>query len=422
MDKVTKFLEKHVQWVALGLGALFLIWMIYGNIIQRPVSVPVGTEPAATPGEVDVIIADGPAKKLDAEMQNTTVPKIEVKDFNTALTQNLGAAPSTYALLTVPWTSIPTQSTGPIVVPVIEAPKAAQVTELPHVPAPTDLQVSQGRSNVMVPNPPTAVGPGVAPVGPVANGQGTPMDKNWVSVGGMIPIQKLATEFADKKIPSGLNVTTMLRVQLVRQEQDTGGNWGPEKVVDPLLNVSLMELPGANSGLNQQNNYVQWAEKDQLDLLRPTFYQVLQADPWRSPWTPAPEQVVVEEAFDPSKVGNDLSKLTPDQMKQYQDYRAAKDKEAKDKAAARRGSSRTGGGPGPGGYPGGEPGGLSSGGYGGGGSTAARRTPPPATAASANSSRFGTARLSAATRRYAGKSWLSDAWDAGNVWPTRWRR
>ena len=36
MQKVTAFLEQHVQWIAIGLGALFCLYMIYGYVITPP--------------------------------------------------------------------------------------------------------------------------------------------------------------------------------------------------------------------------------------------------------------------------------------------------------------------------------------------------------------------------------------------------
>ena len=37
MQKVIDFLEKHVQWVALGLGGLFLLLMVYLYVLTPPV-------------------------------------------------------------------------------------------------------------------------------------------------------------------------------------------------------------------------------------------------------------------------------------------------------------------------------------------------------------------------------------------------
>jgi len=37
MDKVKKFLEANVQWLAIALGVGFLGWMIWGYVLQKPV-------------------------------------------------------------------------------------------------------------------------------------------------------------------------------------------------------------------------------------------------------------------------------------------------------------------------------------------------------------------------------------------------
>ena len=50
MNKVLPILEKYVQWIALGIGVLFLLLMAYSYLAQSPVMVPVGTK-EVTPGE-----------------------------------------------------------------------------------------------------------------------------------------------------------------------------------------------------------------------------------------------------------------------------------------------------------------------------------------------------------------------------------
>jgi hypothetical protein len=52
MDKVLPIIEKHVQWFALGLGALFLGLMAYSYVVQTPVTVPVAGRPMV-PSQVD---------------------------------------------------------------------------------------------------------------------------------------------------------------------------------------------------------------------------------------------------------------------------------------------------------------------------------------------------------------------------------
>jgi hypothetical protein len=371
MQKVTKLLEKYVEWIVLCLGVLFLLWMIYGNVIQRPVTVPVAGQ-EVSPGEIDQMVYDGPVKKLQGDMLSTTVPPMPVQDFLKDQQDKLSADPTALASLNRYWIStLVTGSTG-VQTPTNEVPVVAQVVKLPEpAPAAINLQISSDRSNVLKPSP------GAVPAGGGAANAGIPTDINWVSVSADIDVKKIAADFADKHIPAALSNVTMLRVILTREEQNAQGNWGNPTVVDPLTNVSLEDLPNQAAGIPVQSAYVQWAEKNQADLLQPPFYQVLQGAAWRTPGTAAPQPVVQEAPFDPATFSGNPSTLPPDQKQQYEDYQKQKEKEARDKrraaAAAHQSSTTTPPYPGPGG-PGGYGGG---GGYPGPGATPTppRRTP-----------------------------------------------
>ena len=42
MEKALAILEKYVQWIALGLGGLFLLGIVYNYVLQDPVTVKLG--------------------------------------------------------------------------------------------------------------------------------------------------------------------------------------------------------------------------------------------------------------------------------------------------------------------------------------------------------------------------------------------
>jgi hypothetical protein len=44
MQKVVELLEKHVQWVALGLGVVWLLLMTWTYVINPPAEVTIGSE------------------------------------------------------------------------------------------------------------------------------------------------------------------------------------------------------------------------------------------------------------------------------------------------------------------------------------------------------------------------------------------
>ena len=59
MNKILAFLEKHVQWIALGLGGLYLGYMIFTYAVQTPVLEPGIASTPLTPGEVGGVFDPG---------------------------------------------------------------------------------------------------------------------------------------------------------------------------------------------------------------------------------------------------------------------------------------------------------------------------------------------------------------------------
>ena len=58
MQKVLAFLERHVQWVGIALGAVYLLWMVWAYVLNNPTQVQLAD------GKVRV---EGPKGKLEME-------------------------------------------------------------------------------------------------------------------------------------------------------------------------------------------------------------------------------------------------------------------------------------------------------------------------------------------------------------------
>jgi hypothetical protein len=352
MQKLVAILEKNVEWFALGLGGLFFLYMIYGFIIQKPVTSNVGPA-VVTPGEVDPTIQDGPAKDLKIKMDDRTVPKMVVKNF----VQDVEVA---FAGPTTPLPQLPGYN-GPsnqeVSSDLNKAPtppppsNTAQVTHLPEPAAPFGLDYSQGRSNVVQPLPGAAAAAAAGGGNPnPAQLAGAAADKNWVTVSGVISMKSLADQWIRNKIPPQPNTTTILRVELVREEQNLAGGWGDDVTVPPLLNVNLQPMPPKDAPPGVAQPYQQWAEGDQKDICQPDFYTVSQGDSWLIPGQLPPNAAnaqVVDTSFDPAKVkSSDIKNLTPDQKKQYDDYRKQQDEQKRQEQRQRWQQSHPPGGSG----------------------------------------------------------------------------
>src|SRR5688572_8267397 len=78
MQKVTELLEKNVEWIAIALGALFMLFMTWTYVLNPVASVKIGTADLG-PGEVDVHTFTNIGKELETRMNEnvklpTTVP------------------------------------------------------------------------------------------------------------------------------------------------------------------------------------------------------------------------------------------------------------------------------------------------------------------------------------------------------------
>jgi hypothetical protein len=88
MKKVVEFLEQYVEWVVLGLAAVWILWIAWGYVINTPVTVTLNGKAVAA-GEVDSIVNDQYAKPLQSAISDPTLPQARVQDNIKALAQGL---------------------------------------------------------------------------------------------------------------------------------------------------------------------------------------------------------------------------------------------------------------------------------------------------------------------------------------------
>jgi hypothetical protein len=330
MDKVKKFLEAHVQWVALALAAAFLGWTVYGYVLQKPASSAVGNVPTASPGDIPHIIWDGPGQQVKGDLEGKEVPKDigpKVNYPQVAIDARNGNSPAVAIHLPTPWTPIPVDDN-------INIDKGAgtnqgpKITALPDAPPLVNLLISKGHSNVPAPLPPQIAG---APA-PQGN-QVQAVDKIWLTVEGTVQTAKLAESFKKVGIAQGspFSSTCMFRVILIRQERLLDGSWGPDTEIGPLDISQLVPLPPIDAAPMDQKDYQDFAEKSVVPICTPAFYQVLQGDVWYEPGTKNPNQTLdmVDDGFDPKDplaYKGDPTKLLPSEKKLYDDAKAKQEK------------------------------------------------------------------------------------------------
>lgn len=325
MQKALDYLEKYVQWVALGLGAIYLLYILWAYVVTPPVSTTLKTRDGmqtVTLADIDQLTVEGPAKQLQRAMDNTTPVQIHVTRFDEQF-----AAAMKWTGIDFPqfatgnWISSPT---APIELQEIAhnqqttAPTVA-ATVPTGIPAPVAAAIEAGRSRIQPPAN-IAAAPNVPPGNPVQPVANQSVDKLWATASFKIPMAPIAKAFADAKVPPAQMQTLFLSVEVVREESMDGG-WGNSTVITPLPLVQMMPFPKADDR-GGEVVYQDWASKNQDLILQPPFYQTLGGDPWHVPGSVIPVVANPNQpnpgAFDPSRVRPaDVAKLTPDQKQQY---------------------------------------------------------------------------------------------------------
>src|SRR6476646_715375 len=145
--KIGEFFEKHVQWIALGLAGLWLLWVGWTYGVNRPEVEISGTKYSA--GNVDEHIRDTDVATLATKLGNQSVPPglLEVPDFTEAFVTAMNGTPPVQAPPLAFNSPQPYQLTdfGPNNAINRPGPKWV-VNEFPKVVVPTNPTVLTGRS------------------------------------------------------------------------------------------------------------------------------------------------------------------------------------------------------------------------------------------------------------------------------------
>lgn len=294
--KILVYLEQYVEWVAVTLGGLWLIYMLLGYVLGTPVKVQLGAQ-EVTPGSVDRRIVDTAVNQLDVKMQPSVVPAMIVRPYGELFVDAISFKGVNISDIGTPqmlWAIAPSMiiPDGPPS-PDEDLPRAIAV---PTAVAAAYDSMSTGRSVVDLGN--------VAGVPAPATGNA---DRDWVSVAFTIPTAGLKASFEAAKVPKFLG-TTFLNVELVRQEKLPDDTWGPETVVGALAFLQAPSFP-ANGAPNQQLDFERWATDHVGVVLQPPFYKIRATeggDVWREPGYFVPVPAAANPVAPEPPVGNPL--------------------------------------------------------------------------------------------------------------------
>lgn len=313
MKKVVELLEQHCQWIAIGVGGIFLILILWNYVLTSPVAVEVPGQPSLQPGNVDLEVAKI-AKNVEDQM-NTTRLKIPPRNaqedpLERHRTVMAGGADQQIAIANGHFTS--SIAFNPTLKDPDKLPDAPQlVQKLPDLPPSEvlpNLGLKTARAQVVIgpvgeaqpAQPAPAVGAGAAPAVP-ANAT----DLNYARGEYRIEPAEIQKSFQEVGIPAG-QTTMILAIKVVRQEQKPDGSWSEPVEVKPLDNgIRPWPLPGPNAGFQEIGQYEAWfaSPQGQANLLRPPFYTVLSGEgPWDPPTTLDDAKAAVKAATESERL------------------------------------------------------------------------------------------------------------------------
>ncbi|HEX5241617.1 MAG TPA: hypothetical protein VFW23_00035 [Tepidisphaeraceae bacterium] len=296
MEKHLKTLEQNVQWIALALGGLYLLYMIYAYVITPPVTVKLGTGPSApalTPGEVDETIAKKYAEPLRTAMSRTDTLDIKVTDVMGPYLARIDEKDLKTPDLATAWGGVRGEVPGVVV---NEGNKNALIAQAPVPPPPIAVASSSNIASIVLPGAGGQNGNAVAPAG--AQALPPHKDTGWCSLTFKVPfadLQKAWGVFDNPNLPQLVD-TKFLKVTLTREEMLPNGQWSKGTVIDPVGLANPVSFPGptvpsGNDVLRKQAaEYARWAGTAQPELTEPAFPEVIPGvRVWYAPGQAAPD-------------------------------------------------------------------------------------------------------------------------------------
>jgi len=312
--KIGEFFEKHVQWIALGLAGVWLLWIGWAYGVNRPV-IELNNQNFSA-GAVDEYIRDTDASALATKVANPNVPAglVDVPDFTDAFVNAMNGRESN------PYPAFAFNSSPPYGEVINNQPTRREkvpVKQLPNVVTPTDVLTLAGRSQIIQPtekpkiltaavnnnsvnnaenanngnggsrvfsdNNSVQPQPQRAAVAAAAPLPGQPAgaqeDKTWVSIFARLNFSDQDKEFTKVSIPPYLLQKQYIEVQLQRQEVLVGGGLG---TIETVRGLPMNEPPIARKNAA---DFIKWsADPDaQKMILTPPFYFVVKGTAWELP-------------------------------------------------------------------------------------------------------------------------------------------
>jgi hypothetical protein len=282
MQKFLNIAEQYIQWVALGVGVLYLALMGWSYVYQPNINVTLGPK-VVEPGEIEKVIAEGPIKELDEKINSDTAVDITPPDVVTAWTNGIEDKKALVENIPSVFGTNPDGGVGANSGPVNPVTDQQKLAVLPKIPAAVPVAVAAYRTMIEFPDP-------NFDAANAAPGAAVPLidkDIDAASVEFKVDSNALAKAFGDafNANPNPKLFQTMyLRVHLWREEQNANGGWDAPTEIPALSINKPADYPKDPVGQQSGLVYNAWALANQDLMIHPPFFQIAKgAPPWYMP-------------------------------------------------------------------------------------------------------------------------------------------
>jgi hypothetical protein len=257
LPKIKDFLEKYVQFVALGVAALVLIWAAWTFAFDPNIATaPLGNDRVG-PGSVDqrlrsTVVEDLRARAKDGRVIDFAEPEISIDrdEIRMAVASDLQLQSALFPRSDVPLFEA-SDSTG----------TEGGVVALPVLPPAQVATAASGKAFVQVPDE-------------VAAGE-PEQDVIYVVVPWEIDVAALRDMFRRAVLPERVSSTNVLAVTLVRERLLEDGSFGERQEVERLRQYPLPAIPATDAASEEKLAFLEQTRQAASIVVQPPFYAVL---------------------------------------------------------------------------------------------------------------------------------------------------
>ncbi len=264
LAKARVFLEKYVQFIALGVAGLVLFWILFTYVLNPAATSVELSGQDVGPGDVDSRVLSTSGDQLEREMTDPAVRTALRPDDVADYLNPPPIAPITPMASDSRPSYVIVSSPTPLFEREADIGEGDGIATLPDLPPAEIVRVAAFKTNADVPPEPEA--------------EPRPEDVVGVVVRWKLPMRDIRERFRQVSIPARISSTTLLDVRLVRERKLSNGEFGERQDIGRLRNASWSQIPAGDADIETKRAYREFALQNPLLVALPPFYPVISGE------------------------------------------------------------------------------------------------------------------------------------------------